>query len=166
MLNTSTAGDILANILSEDISSIIFLHNTRNEEIARCILKKGFQFEEQLAYSADRVNAGDAVEINYFLVERKEYGKYTIIIEIDKELFRKYNYLAERSDMHLEDLITVTAPELSDNDEYIYTLAHYYIKGYLDNNTGKFYENKEFNPSWESPLYIENYNRLKGQEGL
>ena len=37
----------------------------------------------------------DQVEINYFLVERKEYGDYTIVIEIDKKHYKQYSQLAE-----------------------------------------------------------------------
>jgi len=160
MIKTSAAGEILTSIISKDINRVVFLHNTREEKTAREIVSRGFQFEEQLAYSTDQVNQKDPVEINYFLVHRKEYGKYTVIIEIDKDLFKKYSSMAEKSDLHFEELLTVTPPVLSDNDEYIYTLSYYYIKGYCDNTSGKFVENKDFNPGYESPIYIENYQRL------
>ncbi len=164
MIKMSTAGDILASILERDTGCLLFLHNTKDEETARQIMNEGFQFEEQLTYSTDQINPKDTVEINYFLVERKEYGKYTVIIEIDKALYKKYNYLIERSDIHFEELISLTLPVLSDNDEYIYTLAHYYVKGYLNNFTGKFTANKNFNPAYEPPVYLENYERLKSRE--
>jgi len=68
--------------------------------------------------------------------------------------------LVEKSDFHFEEILTITRPVLSDNDEYIYTLSHHYIKGYLDNLTGRFIENMDFNPRYEPPVYIENYKRL------
>lgn len=161
MIKMSTVGDILTSILSKDTDCVLFLHNTREEKTARQIVTRGFQFEEQLTYSTDQINPTDSVEINYFLVHRKEYGKYTVIIEIYKDLYKKYYSMAEKSDLHFEELLTITMPVLSDNDEYIYTLAYYYVKGYLDNTIGKFVGNKDFNPAYESPIYLENYNRLR-----
>ncbi|MBN1388013.1 MAG: hypothetical protein JW965_06165 [Bacteroidales bacterium] len=156
----STAGEVLASILAKDIDCLLFMHNTKDEETARQIMTKGFQFEEQLTYSTDQINPNDTVEINYFFVERKEYGQYTVIIEIDKTLYKKYNHLVEGSDFHFEELLTITPPVLSDNDENIYTLSRQYIKGYLDNFTGRFIENSDFNPSYDPPVYMENYRRL------
>ncbi|MBS0010097.1 MAG: hypothetical protein KFF49_01720 [Bacteroidales bacterium] len=164
MIKMSLAGEILASILENDSDCILFLHNTRDEDTAKQIMNAGFRFEEQLTYSTDRINPLDTVEINYFLVERKEYGKYTVIIEIDKNLFRKYNSMAENEKLHFEELLSVTPPVLSDNEEYIYTLANSYVKGYLDITSGKFYSNKDFNPSWEAPVYHENYERLKKKD--
>lgn len=165
MIKISAIGDILASVLAEDKNCVVFLHNTRNEETASQILREGFRFENQITYSTDRINHNDKVEINYFLVERKEYGKYTVIIEIEKNLFNEFNKLSDKSDIHFEDIITVEKPVLSDNDEYVYTLSHHYIKGYLDIRTGKFIDNKDFNPSYKPDTYLSNYKRLKyGEE--
>jgi hypothetical protein len=164
MIKISTAGDILASLLTGDSFCMVFLHNTRDEDTANKIIKEGYRFEEQLSYSCDRVNPDDTVEINYFLVERKEYGKFTIIIEIDKHLFRKYSSLADHSDIHFEDIISIALPVLGDNDEYIYTLAPQYIKGYLDIVSGKFRKNRIFNPAYEPALYMDNHRRLTSGE--
>jgi hypothetical protein len=163
MIKISTAGEVLASILERDNECVLFLHNTKDEETARQIMTEGFQFEEQLTYSTDQINPNNTVEINYFFVERKEYGKYTVIIEFDRALYKKYSSLAEKSDVHFEQILTITLPVLSDNDEFIYTIAPHHVKGYLDNNTGKFIENKDFNPAYEPPVYMENYERLKGK---
>lgn len=156
----SKSGDNLSSLLNKDNSCIVMLHNTGSLEKAKKILTGGFRFESQLTYSTDRVNPQDVVEINYFLVERKEYGDYTIVIEISKKLFTQYSRLAETSDLNLEDIISVDEPHLSDNDEYIYTLAHYYIKCVFNNKTGEVLHNPVFDPSFDSPTYLENYNRL------
>lgn len=163
MTNMSTAGEILTQILSKDTDCILFLHNTKIEETARKIQTEGFSFEEQLAYSTDRVNPKDSVEINYFMVERKEYGIFTIIIQIDKELFKKYNYLAESADIHFEELFTIKEPVLSDNDEYVYLLSPHYIKGYFNNKTGELISNPLFDPRFESQQYLKNFNKLRGE---
>jgi len=159
----SIAGNKLAGILAEDQNCILFLHNTKSKDIAQNILENGFCFEDQLAYSTDRINPKDSVEISYFLVERKEYGDYTIIIEIDKKIFKQYNGLADASDIHFEELFTITLPELSDNDEFIYTLSPHYVKGVFNNRTGEFTRNQTFKPDYDSPSYLENYNRIKDE---
>jgi len=160
----SIAGDKLSDILSGDYNCILFLHNTNKKDIAQKILKDGFCFEDQLAYSTDRINPRDAIEINYFLVERKEYGYYTIIIEINKKLFKQYNKLAEVSGLHFEEILTITTPVLSENDEFIYTLSPHYIKGYFNNQTGELTPNSVFDPDYDSPVYLENCKRLMDEQ--
>ncbi len=158
------AGDRLAGILAEDQDNYIFLHNTKTIETANRIMNDGFNFESQLTYSTDRVNAKDPVEISYFLVERKDYGNLTVIIEINRTVFLRYLRLAEASNLHFEELFTITTPRLSDNDEYIYTLSPRYIKGIFNIRTGEIIPNPKFDPLYESPLYVENYERLKEAE--
>jgi hypothetical protein len=156
----SKPGDTLSQLLSKDNSCIVLLHNTETIARAKNIMICGFKFESQLTYSTDRINPQDTVEINYFLVERKEYGDFTIIIEIDKKIFKQYSRLAESSDLNIEEIMSVDEPLLSENDEYIYTLSHYYIKYIFNNKTGEVQKNTVFDPSFESPEYLENYNRL------
>lgn len=153
-------GDRLYELLTKDESCIVLLHNTKTIERAKNIITNGFRFESQLTYSTDRVNPKDQVEINYFLVERKEYGDYTIVIEIDKKLFKQYSQLAENSEVNLEDIITFEEPYLSDNDEYVYLLSHYYIKCIFNNKTGEVNNNPVYDPAFDSPEYLNNYNRL------
>lgn len=156
------AGELLAGILTRDDSTIVFLHNTPSISKARSILSNGFRFESQLTYSTDRINPRDPVEINYFMVERKEYGDFTVIIQIDRDLFRKYLSLADSSDMAIEDIITIDPPFMSDNDEMVYTISHYYIRGIFNNKTGEFKENPVFDPKFDSPVYTENFKRSIG----
>jgi len=156
----SKPGDILASLLNKDNSCIVLLHNTNSLTRAKSIMSSGFKFESQLTYSTDRINPNDVIEINYFLVERKEYGDYSIILEIDKILFKQYSRLAESSEINIEDIITVEESYLSDNDEYVYTLAHYYVKCIFNNKTGEYINNPVFDPSYDSPDYLENYNKL------
>lgn len=153
-------GDKLSQLLTKDDSCIVLLHNTNTIEGARNIMINGFRFESQLTYSTDRINPKDQVEVNYFLVERKEYGDYTIVIEIDKKLFKQYSQLAESSEVNLEDIITVEEPYLSDNDEYVYLLSHYYIKCIFNNKTCEVKNNPVFDPTFNSNAYLNNFNKL------
>ncbi|MCD4768590.1 MAG: hypothetical protein K8R35_00280 [Bacteroidales bacterium] len=156
----SQSGDKLVDVLSGIHNCILFLHNTNNIETAKMIMEQGFRYESQMTYSTDRVSPNDPVEINYFLVERKEYGDYTIIIQIERSLFRQYHLLAETAELHFEEIFNVSVPVLGDNDEYIYTLSPRYIKGIFNKKTGAMIDNPDFNPSYDAPEYLENYNRL------
>ena len=156
----SQSGDKLVDVLSGIHNCILFLHNTNNIETAKMIMEQGFRYESQMTYSTDRVSPNDPVEINYFLVERKEYGNYTIIIQIERSLFRQYHLLAETAELHFEEIFNISVPVLGDNDEYIYTLSPMYIKGIFNRKTGVMIYNPDFNPSYDAPEYLENYNRL------
>jgi hypothetical protein len=144
------SGEKLANLLAGDVDYIIYLHNTRSEEIARKIMAEGFTFQNQIYYSTDRINPKDSIEISYFLVERKDYGDYTMIIEISKKLFKNACAVAEKSGLSFEDLLSSSKPVLGEDDEYIYTLPQQYIKGYYNNKTGIFYNNDVFDPEYIS----------------
>ncbi|MEE4114572.1 MAG: hypothetical protein V2I37_00270 [Marinilabiliaceae bacterium] len=157
----SKIGDELSGLLSRDKTNIVLLHNTDSLARAKAILKNGFRYESQLTYSTDRINPLDTVEINYFLVERKEYGDFTIIIEISKQIINKYSAIAEVEGSSIEELISIDQPFLSENDEYIYTLPHYYIKGILNNKTGEVLLNPVFDPDFDSPDYLGNLNRKR-----
>lgn len=157
------SGEKLAKILACDNQCVIFLHNTRKEEIAKNILQEGFTFQNQLYYSTDRINPNDPVEISYFLYERKDYGDYTIIIEITRALFRKVCLIAESSDHHFEDVLSITEPVLGDDDEFVYTISPHYIRAYYNNKTGELVENPIFNPDYLSPVYLDNLNRINNE---
>lgn len=158
------SGEKLAKILACDNECVIFLHNTRTEAIAKKIVEEGFTFQNQLYYSTDRINPKDSVEISYFLVERKDYGDFTIIIEISRSLFKKVCAIAEESDHHFEDILSISEPIYGDDDEYIYTLSPHYIRGYYNNKTGDLVTNPLFNPDYLSPIYLENLNRINNEK--
>lgn len=153
-------GERLKDLLSDNHKSIVLLHNTDSLIKAKNILNNGFKFENQLTYSTDRVNPLDAVEINYFLVERKEYGDFTIIIEINKKIIEQYSALAESANITIEEILTIEEPVLSENDEYVYNISNYYIKAIFNNKTSEVHINPVFDSMFDSPGYLENYNRL------
>jgi len=157
-------GEKLAKILACDSGCVIFLHNTRTEAVANKILTEGFTFQNQLYYSTDRINPNDPVEISYFLVERKDYGDFTIIIEISRNLFKKIRSLAEVTGHHFEDILSITEPVLSEDDELIYTISPHYIKGYFNNKTGVMTPNPGFNPEYMASIYLDNLNRIRNGE--
>ena len=131
-------GEILTRLLEKYCDCVVFLHNTREKRIADQILKEGFQFENQLAHSSDRVNPKDHVEVTYFLFQRKEYGSFTVIICIPSKTYSGYAAVAHEKGTLIEDILTIKDPAISDNDEYVYLLPPQHILGFLNLSNGEF----------------------------
>jgi hypothetical protein len=139
-------GEILASILSNFKDCCFFLHNTREFDIVMDIMNTGFIFENQLPHSTDRVNPNEPIEVTYFLFQRKDYGNYTIIIAIPKTVYEAYSEAAIDNEAGIEDVLTITDPYYSDNDELIYTVSPKHVLGYFNIKTAEFYQNRNWDP--------------------
>jgi hypothetical protein len=139
-------GELLASILKNFRDCYFFLHNTKEFDIVENIMNEGFIFESQLAHSTDRVNPNESIEITYFLIQRKDYGSYTVIIAIPKVIYEQYTGVSHKKDVDIEEVMTVTDPYFGDNDELIYTLSPKHILGYFNIKTSEFYQNRNWDP--------------------
>lgn len=139
-------GEKLALYLSKYSDCIVLLHTTREEKIAATILREGFLYESQISYSTDRVSPLEPVEIVYFLYQRKEYGKFTVVIAIPKNLYQHYTELAMDKNLTLEEVMGTGQPSLNENDEHTYRLDRRYIAGYFNMISGEFVHNPAYNP--------------------
>ncbi|MBE0674673.1 MAG: hypothetical protein IH591_08440 [Bacteroidales bacterium] len=140
--------EILHSILEKYLDCVVFLHNTRDSDIAARILSEGFIFENQLSHTTDRVNPAEQIEIAYFLFQRKDYGPFTIVIAIPKKIYNLYTKYSNQFDMSIEELITKSKPWVNDNEEMTFVLPPEHIAGYFDNESLEFLSNKLFNPSY------------------
>lgn len=139
-------GEILAAILNNFRNCYFFLHNTRESAIVESIMKTGFIFENQLVHSTDRVNPNEPIDITYFLFQRKDYGPYTIVIAIPKITYEKYSAVSVNDAVSIEEVITITEPYYSDNDELMYTASPKHVLGFFNNQTGEFIQNRKWDP--------------------
>jgi hypothetical protein len=139
-------GEILATILKNYKDCCFFLHNTKEFDIVERIMNEGFIFESQLAHSTDRVNPRETIEVTYFLIQRKDYGSYSIIIAIPKAIYENYTAVSHKKEVGVEEVLSVTEPFYGDNDELIYTLSPKHILGYFNNKTSEFYQNRNWDP--------------------
>jgi hypothetical protein len=155
----SNKGEILANILKNFEECYFFLHNTKELHIIEKIMNEGFVFESQLPHSTDRINPKEPVEINYFLFQRKDYGSYTVIIAIPKYTYEIYSSVSNEFDIGIEEVLTITEPYLSDNDELIYTVSPKHILGYFNIKTSEFIKNINWDPSFNN--YLDKYSDKK-----
>jgi hypothetical protein len=143
-------GEILATILKNFKDCYFFLHNTKELDVVENIMNEGFIFESQLPHSTDRVNPNEPIEITYFLFQRKDYGSYTIIIAIPKIIYDAYSGLSNKYDISIEEVLTITDPFYSDNDELMFTLPPKHILGYFDILTSEFYQNRNWDPFYNN----------------
>jgi len=145
-------GEILASILTDFENCYFFLHNTKEKSVAERIMNEGFIFENQLPHSSDRVNPNEPIEVTYFLFQRKDYGSFTMIIAIQKNIYDEYTQFSNRNDIAIEDVLTITEPYYGDNDELVYTISPKHILGYYNNKTGEFFRNKLWDPEFNTIL--------------
>lgn len=143
-------GEILASVLRNYDDCLFFLHNTKEFSIVEKIMNEGFIFENQLLQSTDQVNPSQPIEITYFLLHRKEYGPYTVVIAIPKDIYRIYSEISDKNNTGMEEVITITEPRVSDNDEMIYTVSPGHILGYFNTLTSEFSRNIKWDHSFNN----------------
>lgn len=150
----------LRRFVGQDRKLSKYLHNTDSEENAKSILKNGFQFISHLDYSADNVSGDDPVELNYFNLMRRRYGDFTVLIQISRNIVEKYSKKLHCSKHHFSEVIVLGEPLLSEDDEPIYTLPNFFIKGYFNNITKEMNYNPDFNPHEELPIFDKNVKKI------
>jgi hypothetical protein len=143
-------GELLATILKNYIDCCFFLHNTKDINVVEIIMNEGFIFENQLSYSTDRVNPADPIEVSYFLLQRKDYGAFTIIISIPKITFDFYTAISNKKGVEIEEIITIAEPVYNDNEELVFKLSPKHVLGYFNIMTSKFYKNHNWDPDYNN----------------
>jgi hypothetical protein len=150
-----TKGEILASVLRDFKNCYFFLHNTKEFSIVENIMNEGFTFESQLPHSTDRVNPNEPIEITYFLFQRKDYGIYTMIIAIPKETYENYSDISNKNDIGIEEVMAITDPTTSDNDEPLYTISPKHVLGYFNTRTSEFFKNENWDPFYNNCTFRE-----------
>ena len=155
-------GETLADILNKFRDCYFFLHNTKELYIVEKIQKEGFIFESQLPHSTDRVNSNEPVEVSYFLLQRKDYGSYTVIIAIPRSTYELYATISNNKDIGIEEVMTITEPYYGDNDELIYTLSPKHVLGYFDILKSEFFRNELWDPEFSNFNDFSTANKQPG----
>lgn len=143
-------GELLASVLRDFKDCYFFLHNTKEFSVVENIMNEGFVLESQLSHSSDRVNPNEPIEVTYFFFQRKDYGTYTIIIAIPRIIYEIYTAISNEYDICVEDVMTITDPVVSDNDELLYTLSPKHVLGYFNQKTFEFYQNRNWDPFYNN----------------
>ncbi len=135
-----------------------FLHNTNDQDAANSIINNGFRFAERLGYTTDIISGSDNIDLHNWDKDRNYYGPYTVIIQVDDGVYERLVSDESISKRGLDPEHVLSKDRYYDDDEYedyVYTLNEKFVKGYVDRNTGKFYSNPNFNPSYFDDAMIE-----------
>ncbi len=155
---------ILALLIPGGEDVINFTHRTDNEDKARKIIESGLRFTESFYKTTDIV-INNPVNLNYISILRKAYGKYVVVISFAKELIKNYESILFRklksNIIEVQQILTETEPELNEDNEEVYTLSNQFIKGYFNEENENVVYNPDFNPYYESDVFITNIDRIK-----
>lgn len=136
----------------------LFVHYTKEENIAKLILEEGFRFANSFYKTAENVYY-DKVDFAYRHHLHKKFGSYVIVICINKNVYNKYfEELKQISSKNIlvEQIMTESPVQKDENFTEIYLLPKYYIKGYFNYETGEIVSSNYFNPGYDSEKFSEN----------
>lgn len=125
-----------------------FVHRTNSPDICKRIINEGFLFADSFHKTTDRL-INDEIYLNYWNLQRKHYGEFVIRIDFSKELINALQ-VKFQSVLQSKDVQQFLAEDLGQNeeDENIFLLPLFYIKGYYDINKNIEVLNPFYNPSF------------------
>jgi len=151
---------MLENVIECKNDVVTFLHNTKSKVVAEKIIVEGFEFQSHIDYTTDVVSAKDPITIKYFTIVRQAYGKYTVVMQIGKDLIEDYSSRLHDLPHHFSEVLSIKEPYMGSEEELIYNLAPQFIKGYIDSESAEFYANPIFNPHIRLPLFEQNLKKI------
>ena len=143
--------------MPKDGKYILFLHHTSKEEIARKIIDEGFKYYDSFYKTTDEIVI-DEVYLNYWFQLRRAYGKYAIVMVIAESIIEKVNeQIKQKGSRHIDsfNVLSESFP-VEYEDDYLFTLSKYFVRGYYDINTRNIVFNPLFNPRFYSNKFLDN----------
>jgi hypothetical protein len=117
----------LIDFIGEFNACSTYLHTTETIENAKSICENGLNCEE-FGKTTDYVH--DISGLIYMLIIRKDYGNFTLIIQLNKNIENSYESICKK--------------EHNENGDEIFVLPPQYIKGYYDRTTKEIFANLLF----------------------
>lgn len=150
----------IQEFIGQDLAISKFIHTTPSRTVAEKILTSGFEFENHLMHTTDQVSGFDLVELNYFILIRRNYGNFIVVIEIADNLIVEFTKRLQSFNFHFSEALSKHPPRYNEDENPVYTLPEQFIKGYFDQQTLEKRLNPLFDPYFRSPLFEENMKRL------
>jgi hypothetical protein len=150
-------------ILENDNDLKIYLHYTREEADAKSILKDGFRFTDSFYKTALPVSK-DLLDMKMKHNSRKYFGDYIVIISISNDLVSFYSAELNKAGIRnhsYENILTEMSLPSNYNSDSVYQLSPKFIKGYIYRQTGEIFKNPDFDPYYNSPVFMNNIEMLK-----
>ncbi len=154
---------IISYIFENKEDRKVFLHYTREEEVARNILKEGFRFKYSFYKTADKVFK-DKLYLIYKHNHNKYFGKYVVVISFSRDLYDLYAKKLKKIALPgtaVEQVLTEVTTFMDDDEEVVYTLSPRFLKGFFNYEDGTIVENPGFDPDYRSPVFDENLEKIK-----
>lgn len=144
-------------ILMDEETEILFVHYTRNEDIAQKICDEGFIFVDSFHKTAERVTS-DRLDFVYKHHLRSQFGKYVVIIAIGKEMYNHYQNIIKQGNkvLTVEQVISKKQQNSNEDSDEVFWLPNAFIKGYVNSESGDIHINNNFNPKFNSPDFEKN----------
>lgn len=149
---------ILNYVFENEDKTVLFLHYTKDLDVTENILKEGFKFKNSFYKTAESIYQ-DKIDFVYKHSRHKQFGKYAVIISISKKIYYRYSEEINKltnSDLLVENILTETKPLIDENEDRIYTLPPQFIKGFINYEEGKIFNNPAFNYEYDSVKFKEN----------
>lgn len=153
-------------LLENKLNARIFIHYTKEEEVAKKILDEGFYYADSFYKTALPVT-NDRLDLLIKHNNRKSFGKYLMIMIISNEVFDYYGAELDQYGLNgiaVENILTETETSINENGDTVFLLPKCYVKGYINHITGEVTSNNAFNPSYNSPAYKRNIDKLRKQK--
>lgn len=150
-------------IFENDKELLIYMHYTLEEDSAKSIIQNGFRFADSFYKTALHVTK-DKLDLKIKHDSRKYYGDYLIIICISNDIVNLFTMELQKAgitSVSFENILTEVPLSKNDNSDIVYQLSPKFVKGYLNYRTGAIVRNPGFDPSFNSPEFLKNIERLK-----
>jgi hypothetical protein len=151
------------NFLLENKSdSKIYIHYTKEENVAKTIMDEGFRYADSFYKTALPVT-NDKLDLLIKHNNRKSFGNYLLILCLSDRIIDHYTSELDKHGLKgvaVENILTETSPSINENSDTLYLLPNKYVKGFINHQTGEIAANPDFNPSYDSPAFEKNIDRL------
>jgi hypothetical protein len=129
----------------------IFIHYTREREVAEKIMHDGFFFESSL-YKTTEIVTNDRTELLYKHYLRKQYGENVVVLCISKQLYSKCQEKIKKEynakNDYPEHLLSKPI-RLVEEDVKGFILPNQFIKGFFNYVTGETVLNSQYDPYFD-----------------
>lgn len=145
-------------LLENEKDSKIYIHYTKEENVARNILKDGFLFVDSFYKTALSVTQ-DRLDLLMKHNSRKSFGDYLIVLCLGNKIADRYSSEIEKNRLKgvaLENILTEEPPSKNENSDMVYLLPNRFVKGYINHPTGEIVNNPEYNPNYDSSVFMKN----------
>jgi hypothetical protein len=150
-------------LLEDEKNSKIYIHYTKEEADARNIIREGFRFADSFYKTALPVTH-DRLDLLIKHNGRKSFGDYIVIICISDKIFRHYSEELDKYGLKgfaVENVLIIAPPFRNENADIIYQLSNKFVKGFINHLTGEITVNPEYNPLYDSALFVQNLEFFK-----